>query len=541
MKTTHSAPESAPIIDDLLHPSDVEKLRAENQSLAAQVRLYQSEIRALKRELFGSKSERRELLTPEQNELADMPGPLPVPVNDEQNPDSEVSQEPPKSNTRGKAEKNRTGSEVNPTGLRFDERTPVREIILEADEMKGADADQYEVIGYKEVSRIVQRTSAYEVLITKRQIVKRKDRKNAPLITAPLPDLVFDNSIADVSFAVGLLINKFQYHLPLYRQHQQLTAAGIQLSRATLTNITQRAIELLRPIVVELLINVLDSKVLAMDETPIKATRQPGVGKQPGKMKQAYFWPIYGEQDEVVFTFSKSRGMAHIQSLLDKVWEGTLLTDGYAAYSGYEAKSEAVTNAQCWVHMRRQLLKAEAEEEQAVTEALSLVAQLYQHEKEIKRRRLSGEKKQKYRAEHSKPLVDQFFGFCEAQQQRVDLLPDDTWRKGLNYALNRQRQLKVFLENPDVAMDTNHLEREIRPIPMGKKNWLFCWTELGAEHVGIIQSLISTCKLHDVDPSVYLTDVLQRVSCHPAKDVIELTPRVWKEKFAGNPLRSPLL
>ena len=98
----------------------------------------------------------------------------------------------------------------------------------------------------------------------------------------------------------------------------------------------------------------------------------------------------------------------------------------------------------------------------------------------------------------------------------------------------------VFLENPDVAMDTNHLEREIRPIPMGKKNWLFCWSELGAEHVGIIQSLISTCKLHDVDPSVYLTDVLQRVSRHPAKNAIDLTPRVWKEKFASNPLRSPL-
>ncbi|MEL0638961.1 transposase, partial [Marinomonas sp. TI.3.20] len=84
---------------------------------------------------------------------------------------------------------------------------------------------------------------------------------------------------------------------------------GITLSRATLTNLTKRGIELLRPIVVEQLISVLDSKVLAMDETPIKATRQPGVGNQPGKMKQAYFWPIYGEQDEVVFTFSQSRGL----------------------------------------------------------------------------------------------------------------------------------------------------------------------------------------------------------------------------------------
>lgn len=539
----NSAPfdvKTAPMTTDLLHPSDVEKLRAEVEALRSHNRLIEAENRALKRELFGSKSERRELFSPEQNELANFPGPLPTESPTNAKEDASPSNDAPEKSNRGQGLKARTGSEVNATGLRFDESTPVREIIIEAEELKGDDADQYEVIGYKEVSRLVQRTSAYEIVVTKRQMVKRKGCNNAALITAPLPELVFDNSIADVSFAVGLLVNKFQYHLPLYRQHQQLAAAGIQLSRATLTNITQRAIELLRPIVVEQLINVLDSKVLAMDETPIKATRQPGVGKQPGKMKQAYFWPIYGEQDEVVFTFSKSRGMAHIQGLLDKVWEGTLLTDGYAAYSGYEARSEKVINAQCWVHMRRQLLKAEAEEERAVTDALHLIARLYQCEKEIKCKHLTGEKKLKYRVEHSKDIVDKFFAFCEEQRKRPDLLPDDTWMTGLNYALNRKRQLMVFLENPDVSMDTNHLEREIRPIPMGKKNWLFCWTELGAEHVGIIQSLISTCKLHDVDPSIYLTDVLQRVSRHAAKDVIELTPRVWKEKFANNPLRSPL-
>ena len=104
----------------------------------------------------------------------------------------------------------------------------------------------------------------------------------------------------------------------------------------------------------------------------------------------------------------------------------------------------------------------------------------------------------------------------------------------------RETSLRVFLENPEVPMDTNHLEREIRPIPMGRKNWLFCWTELGAEHVGIIQSLISTCKLQGVNPHTYLTDVLQRVSEHPSKHVEQLTPRVWKEKFAENPMRSVL-
>ena len=100
--------------------------------------------------------------------------------------------------------------------------------------------------------------------------------------------------------------------------------------------------------------------------------------------------------------------------------------------------------------------------------------------------------------------------------------------------------MRVFLDNPEVPIDTNHLERGLRPIPMGKKAWLFAWTEVGAEHVGIIQSLISTCKLHSVDPYTYLVDVLQRVSLHPASRVEELTPKNWKVKFASNPMKSDL-
>ncbi len=91
-----------------------------------------------------------------------------------------------------------------------------------------------------------------------------------------------------------------------------------------------------------------------------------------------------------------------------------------------------------------------------------------------------------------------------------------------------------------MPIDTNHLERALRVIPMGRKNWLFCWSEVGARQVGIIQSLLTTCRLQGVDPYTYLVDVLQRVALHPARDTIELTPRLWKERFAANPLRSDL-
>ena len=325
------------------------------------------------------------------------------------------------------------------------------------------------------------------------------------------------------------------YHLPLYRQHQRLQQAGITLSRATLTNLTKRAIDLLRPIVEAQLRNILLSKVLAMDETPVKAGP---AGK--GKMKTAWYWPVYGQDDEIVFTYSPSRARQHIDDTLGQYFNGTLISDGYAAYARYAAQTSGVTHAQCWTHTRRQFVEAQAAEPDAVATALNYIGKLYAVEAEIEAKQLSGENKREYRLEHSQPVIAAFLQWCELQCQTANLLPDNPLQQAINYTLKRTNALKVFLEDPDVPLDTNHLERALRPIPMGRRNWLFCWTEIGAAHVGIIQSLICTCKLHDVDPYTYLVDVLQRVSLHPASDVASLTPRLWKEKFADSPMRSDL-
>ncbi len=107
--------------------------------------------------------------------------------------------------------------------------------------------------------------------------------------------------------------------------------------------------------------------------------------------------------------------------------------------------------------------------------------------------------------------------------------------------MSRQVSLQVFLSDADVPTDTNHLERGLRVIPTGKKNWLFCWTEIGAERVAVIQSLLVTCKLQGVNPYTYLVDVLQRISEHPASQVVDLTPRVWKAKLSHAPMKSDLV
>ena len=171
---------------------------------------------------------------------------------------------------------------------------------------------------------------------------------------------------------------------------------------------------------------------------------------------------------------------------------------------------------------------------------MDLIAELYDQEATIRAQGLSPEQVLTHRREHAKPVVDRFFTGLRTTLESEVLLPRNPFTKAARYALDRETSLRVFLEYPNVPVDTNHVERAIRPIAIGRKNWLFCWTEIGAHYVGILQSLLFTCRLQGIDPYTYLVDVLQRIDTHPAKDVALLTPRLWKEHYEGNPLRSHL-
>jgi len=271
-----------------------------------------------------------------------------------------------------------------------------------------------------------------------------------------------------------------------------------------------------------------------MDETPIRA----GI-KSKGKMKRGYFWPLYGDKEEVAFPFAASRSKREAEMILG-AFCGTLLTNGYTAYAGYAEKRDEVEHALCWAHTRRGFVKSEDVEPDRSKKALEQIRLLYEIEDEIRSKRLEAVAIQEQRGSRSKLIVAEFFEWLKDEMAASALLPTKPFTKAANYALDRQKGLEVFLSNPDVAIDTNHLERALRPIPMGRKNWLFCWTEVGAKKVGWAQSLIATCGLHDIDPYVYLVDVLQRVDIHPFERVEELTPRFWNQHFGKDPMRSRL-
>ena len=502
-----------------LSPAEIVALLAENAHLKRQLAWFQ-------RQLFGRKSEKR-LREPDPAQLT-LAGMLTAPV-------APADQPPPPTETV-KAYQRRlrlSGTDLtDESELRFDDSVPVQEIVLANPEVADLPSDAYEVIGEKVTYRLAQRPGAYVILKYRRPLIKRKDTE--VLSCPPAPPAVFEKSFADVSVLAGLLIDKFLYHLPLYRQHQRLQQAGIRLSRGTLTQWVQRAAELLEPIYYALLSSILQSHVLTMDETGIKAGR---AGK--GKLHTGYFWPLYGDKDEVAFPFAASRAQAVVREALGKFC-GVLLTDGYIVYRLFAQTVQGLVQAQCWSHTRRQFVECAGVEPRLVAVALDHIEGFYRQEAEMRKRGLVGEAKLAYRGEYTKPLVEAFFAWLKQTVITEILLPTNPFGQAAEYALKREAALKVFLTDPDVPLDTNHLEREIRPIAVGRKNWLFCWTEVGARHVGILYSLLSSCRLQGVDPYVYLVDVLQRVDTHPALEVHLLTPRLWKEHFAEHPLDSDL-
>jgi transposase len=430
------------------------------------------------------------------------------------------------------------------SALFFDQRVPVETIPVPNPEMGGSEADAYEVIGEKVTHRLAQRPGSYVVLKYVRTLIKRKD--DHTLHCPPAPPAVIEGGRADVSFLAGVLVDKFLYHLPLYRQHQRLTAAGIHVSRQWLTQQVLAVALLLAPIVEAQWAAIRRARVKAMDETPIKAGR-----KGKGKLKQGWFWPIWGDTDDrgggdLVFRYRPSRAACHVrEGLGDTLVDGAvLISDGYSAYVRYAERTGLTTHPNAGrtrgAPSSVPLFGIRDIEPDAVAEALARIGALYACEQAIREQNLVGAEKVAYRNTHARPIVDAFFAWAEAAARDAALLPRNPLTKALHYALERRAGLSVYLDDPDVPIDTNHLERALRPIPMGRKNWLFCWSEVGAEAVATIQSLLVTCRLHDVDPYDYLVDVLQRIDTHPAKDGEQLIPRRWKQHFAADPLRSDL-
>jgi transposase len=427
----------------------VGELEHENINLRRQVAWFQ-------RQIFGQKSERR---LPEtdavQGTLGESFAGLPDVV-------------PPSQKTRvasheRAAKPNQPTERADESSLFFDDKkVPVEIINVPNPEARGLSADEYEVIGEKISHRLAQRPGSYVILKYVRPVIKRHDTQI--LSCAPAPVGVIDGCRADVSFVAGMMLDKFAFHLPLYRQHRRLRDCGVEVSRAWMTQLMQTAAALLEPIHAAQRDSIRASRVKAMDETPIKAGRAG-----PGKMKAAYFWPVCGEHDEICFLYYPSRAAKHVEEALGPAPPAgaVLQTDGYAAYAQY-AKKMGITHAQCWAHARRKVFEAQDIEPGPAGQALQAIGALYAVEAAIAEQELTGQAKRAYRLAHAKPVAERFFAWIDQQFAALGFLPSSPFISALAYIRERRIGLEVYLDDPDVAIDTNHLERALRVIPMGR-------------------------------------------------------------------------
>ena len=297
------------------------KTKTALEQLQAQYDALKQQLDWFKRQLFGQKSEKRLDIDPAEqlNLLAGLGVKAPPSLDDV--PTQTVTYE-----RRAKVR----DSAVAESGLRFGPEVPVQTIEVTDPAIEAIADDERKIIGEKVTYRLAQQPGSYVVLKYIRKVVKRLDTKT--ILTPPAPANVLERSAADVSFLAAMLVDKFCWHLPLYRQHQRLRDAGITLSRSTLVYWTSRAIDLLAPITDAQSAHVLASRVLAMDETSIKAGREA-----KGKMRKGWLWPVYGDADEVVFHYAPSRAHRHVHAFLGE-YRGTLLSDGYEAYAAYAAQ-----------------------------------------------------------------------------------------------------------------------------------------------------------------------------------------------------------
>jgi len=491
-----------------------EKIKSEKKD--EKIKRLETHIAWLRKQLFGKKSEKI---------IATNNGSKQLPLfEDEYIPEDTP---PEKTVTVKEYEKKCRKKATEVSGrLQYDDSVEVIEEVIEPEEIKGLSEDKYEVIGEEVTEVVAQVRGYYRIKRYIRKKYKIKDTKQIVKAALPTDVTVLERSIADVSLLSGLVIDKFRYHLPLYRIHQRLLSSGIKISRGTLTNFVHRTAELLEPVYRALQSNILQSKVVQMDETPVKA------GNENHKMKNGYYWVVHGDGG-TSFLFSPTRSGDNIKKIL-KDFQGIVVSDGYKPYETFAINTWQVKRAQCWAHVRRKFFEALETEPELSNPVIEMIRELYCIEGQAK----SFEEKKRIRSVQSSLIVDRIFEYLRKVSLESDLVKSSLFYKAVSYAFSNERALRVFLDEPSVPLDNNTVERANRYNAVGRKNYMFHWTEVGAQRAAILYSLVISCISNGIDPYEYLIDVLKRIQIHPAKDVDLLTPALWKDNFSSEAFKT---
>jgi len=483
----------------------VAELESERSTLASANAALQHRVDALLHQLYGKKAERRQDDHPELPFPGDEAEPTPPPHVDEAE-DDEFETITYKRKKRG--------------ATRISKDLPREVVVLdvpEAERKCPCCGEVMEEIG-KEVSERIDFTPAVlKVIETVRPKYACKQHEESGVMTAPPPVHPVDKGMATAGLLSQVLVSKYKDHLPLYRQSRIYARHGAEIPESTLCDWVKVSAEQLMPVVESLRQSILESHVIQSDDTQVLVLDR---GHQQGR-RRGFLWAYVGDREEVVFDFTPGRGRDGPKRFLAG-YDKTLQVDAYSAYDAFFSSGQ-MTEAGCMAHCRRRFVEAEEFDRQSVGHAIAAIRRLYMVEREAKEKELCHDDRLSLRQQKSKPLMD------AVKPWLFDLnkvtLPKSPLGKATGYFVRQWDALYRFLEDGRVEIDNNKVERQIRAVAVGRKNWLFAGSDEGGRRAATIYSLVGTCGLLGIEPWAYLKDVLQRLAEGQAPG--ELTPRQW--------------
>lgn len=467
----------------------------------AKISSLEFQIAQLKRLLFGAKRER---FIP-QNNPQQMTLPFEVEALEE------VIQIEKIEYTREKPKKKHPGRIALPDHL------PVEEIILQPKE----DTTGLQCIG-KEVTDKLELIPAKLFIkryIRPKYIQHSADGLSSKGIIAELPSFAIDKGIAGESLLAQVMVDKFVDHLPTYRQVERFKRSGIKIPYATITGWQSKVCELLAPLYEVLKHRVLSQGYLQVDETPIAVQDK---NNKSGKTHKGYHWVYHSPLEQVVlFDYRPSRSREGPTELL-KNFKGYLQTDGYSVYESF-GKHKDITLLGCMAHARRGFEKALDYDKDKAGYAMELFQRLYAIERKAREEDLSHKQRHELRLKKALPICNELGKWIASEYKNT--LPKSALGKAMAYCLTRWDNLIGYLHDGVLEIDNNLVENAIRPVALGRKNYLFAGSHRAAQNAAMIYSFFATCKKHNVEPYQWLHRVLQIIQDYKVSKLTELLPQ----------------
>jgi hypothetical protein len=345
---------------------------------------------------------------------------------------------------------------------------------------------------------------------------------NATILIAAMPDRPLPKAIAGPGLLTQIVIDKYIDHLPLHRQQQRFSREKINIPYSTLTDWVASTCKLIKPLYDTLVKAALATDYLHADETPIKVLDRD----KKGETHHGYYRVYHNSlEDLVLFDYRPGRGRESPSQML-KDFKGHLQTDGYPVYNSFTKDKKDIILFNCWAHARRKFHDAMNSDGPRSTYALEQIQLLYDTERKAREQSLDDEAVVSLRREEAVPVLHELEAWMK--KTYIEVLPKSPVGKALAYSLERWGKLLIYTTDGKLNIDNNPVENAIRPVAIGRKNYLFAGSHEAAQRSAMLYSLFGTCKLHGVNPTAWMKDVLQRIASHPINQIHLLLPHNWK-------------